>query len=191
MLPLRPPPLWPILPLAELLLQERAMPRPQALKRARLGQLEQPNPIVGERALEELDDCDVGAVGGEDADDLAVDLEAVEQVADVRGVEGGGEVAVDVEPDEAEGRDGAAEDLGDVEGVDVGEAGGDGGDGFVVDGLVEGAAGVVWVRLGGWGGLHGWNLGFLGTDWFIWFIYGVTTFMVHEHKLITRCRSES
>ena len=52
-------------------------------------------------------------------------------------------LAVDVEPDEAFGVDGAAEYLGDVEGIDVGEAGADEGDGgVVVCGAEGGAVGV-------------------------------------------------
>ena len=55
-------------------------------------------------------------------------------------VGGGCVLAVDVEPDEAFRVDGAAEDLGEVEGVDVGEAGADEGEGGVVVCGEEGAA---------------------------------------------------
>lgn len=52
-------------------------------------------------------------------------------------------LAVDVEPDEAGGVNGAAVYLCEVDGVDVGEAGVDEGEGGAVVGCTEGCAGVV------------------------------------------------
>lgn len=83
-LPLRPPPFRLILPLTKLLVKEGAVPRPQALKRTGFGQLQQSDPVISQRALQKFDLRKLGAVRGENADDLAIDLKAVEQVADVR-----------------------------------------------------------------------------------------------------------
>ena len=95
----------------------------------------------------------------QDAEDLPVDFEAVEQVGEVGEVGRGGVLPVDVEPDEAFGVDGAAVYLGDVDGVDVGEAGADEGEGGVVVCVVEGGAvgvGVGDVDVGeGRGGVGG------------------------------------
>ena len=76
----------------------------------------------------------------QDAEDLPVDLEAVEQVGQVGEVGRGGVLPVDVQPDEAFGVDGAAVYFGDVDWVDVGEAGADEGEGGVVVCVVEGGA---------------------------------------------------
>lgn len=78
-------------------------------------------------------------------------------------VERGRVLAAGVEPDEPDGADGAAEDLGQVEGVDEGEAGAEDGEGGVEGGGAEGDAGVFvgggvddgGVDGGGWGGERG------------------------------------
>ncbi len=115
------------------------MPLPQALKRRRLAQLEHPDAIIRQRPLQ-LNLLVASLRIRQDAQDLAIDLEAVEQMGEVGEVGRGGVLAVDVEPDEAFGVDGAAEDFGEVEGVDVGEAGADEGEGGVVVGGEEGGA---------------------------------------------------
>ncbi len=104
------------------------MPLPQTLKRRRLAQLEHPDAIIRQRPLQ-LNLLIASLRIRQDAQDLAVDLEAVEQVGEIGEVGRGGVLAVDVEPDEAFGVDSAAEDFGEVEGVDIGEAGADEGEG--------------------------------------------------------------
>lgn len=79
-------------------------------------------------------------------------------------------MAVDVEPDEAFGPDGAAEYFGEVEGVNVGEAGADEGDGGVVVCGEEGGAVVV-----GGGDVDG-REGFIG--------FGVGYGWVERHDLV-------
>lgn len=118
------------------------MPLPQTLKARHLTQLQHPNPIIRQRPLQ-LQHLLRPLRRRKYAQYLPVDLEAIEQVGEVGEVGGGGVFAVDVEPDEAFGADGAAEYFCEVEGVDVGEAGADEGEGGFEVGVGEGAAGVV------------------------------------------------
>lgn len=130
------------------------MPLIQALKRRQLAHLQQPDAVIRQRHLQPqllLHPLRPG----EDADDLGVDLEAVEQVGEVGEVGRGGFFAVDVQPDEAAWGDGAAEDFHHVEGVDVGEAGADEGHGVVVVSSAEGGAGFVGGGGVDWGGFDG------------------------------------
>ena len=142
LLPPLPPPVHPILPIPYLRLQNRLMPLPQTLERSRPAQLEQPDPIIRQRPLQlHLPFQPLRA--RQNAYDLPVDLEAVEEVGEVFKVGRGCVLTVDVEPDEAGGVDGAAVYLCEVDGVDVGEAGADEGDDGGVVGCAEGCAGVV------------------------------------------------
>ena len=109
------------------------MPIPQTFKRSNLAPLEYPYPIISQRALQ----LSLVIFSHENAKNLPIDLETVEEVGDVQEVCGGGVFAVDVEPDEANGLDCATEDLGEVEGVDVGESGLDEGEGRVVVCILE------------------------------------------------------
>ena len=134
------------------------MPLPQALEARHLAQLQQPDTIVRQRPLQfDLFQPSLGIC--EDAQDLAVDLEAVEEVGEVGEVGRRCVLAVDVEPDEAFGVDGAAEYFGQVEGVDVGEAGADEGQGGIVVCGEEGAA----VFFGG--GDIDWSEEYPGFGW--------------------------
>ena len=130
-LPPLPPPLHPILPLPNLYSHKRLMPLPQAFKARHLTQLQEPNLIITQRSLQ-FYLFQPGLRIRQYTQYLPIDLEAVEQVREVAEIWGGGVLAVDVQPDQAFGVDGAAEDLGQVERVDVGEAGADEGQGGVV-----------------------------------------------------------
>ena len=118
------------------------MPLPQTVKRSHPTQLEQPDPIIRQRALQ-LHLPFQPLRTREKAYDLPVDLEAVEEVGEVFKVGWGRVLAVDVQPDETGGVDGAAVYLCEVDGVDVGEAGVDEGEDGAVVGCAEGCAGVV------------------------------------------------
>ena len=118
------PPLLPslrfILPILKLRFQKRPVPLPQTLKGRPTAELEQAKPIFRQRHLQRhllLDP--LGA--RHDAYNLPVDLKAVEQVREIGEVEGRDILAVDVQPDQAIRADGAAEDLGQVDEIDVGE----------------------------------------------------------------------
>ena len=118
------------------------MPLVQTLKRSRPAQLEQPDPIIRQRPLQlHLPLHPLGT--REQAHNLPVDLEAVEEVREVFKVRGRGVLAVDVQPDQAGGVDRAAEYLGDVDWVDVGEAGADEGEGGAVVCGAEGGSRVL------------------------------------------------
>ena len=98
------------------------MPLVQTLKRSHPAQLQQPDPIIRQRPLQlHLPLDPLGTC--EHAQNLPVDLEAVEEVGEVLEVRGRGVLTVDVEPDQTGGVDRAPVYLGDVDGVDVGEAG--------------------------------------------------------------------
>lgn len=166
-LPPLPPALHLILPIPNLRPQIRLMPFSQTLKARHLAQLQHPNAIIRQRPLQSylfqtsLRIC-------QDTQDLAVYFEAVEQVREVGEVGGRCVLAVDVEPDEAFGCDCATEYFGEIEGVDVGEAGADEGDGGVVVCSEEGAA------VGVDGGYVDWREGFVG--------FGVGYGWVERHK---------
>ena len=117
------------------LCQKRAMPRPQTLKSAKAHQPQQAHAIVRQRFLQLQHLARAVPVGSEQADDLAVHLEAIQQVGDVGGFLGGGHFAIDVHPDQSGRVDGAAEDLGQIDDPDVGIAFGDGGEGASVGGV--------------------------------------------------------
>lgn len=141
-LPPLPPPTHPILPIPNLRPHHRLVPLIQTLKRRHPTQFQNPHPIIRQRPLQfHLPFHPLRA--REHAQDLPVDLEAVEQVREVLEVRGRRVLPVDVEPDETRGVDRAAVYLGDVDGVDVGEARVDGGEDGVVVGGVEGGAGGV------------------------------------------------
>lgn len=146
------------------------MPLPQALEARHLAQLEHPDAIIRQPPLQ-FNLLPPRLRIRQDAHDLAVDFEAVEEVGEVGEVGRGGVLAVDVEPDETLGMDGAAECLGDVEGVDVGEAGADEGEGGVVVCVEEGGAALVGVGVVDWReGFHGLGVGYgwverHGCDW--------------------------
>ena len=123
------------------------MPRPQTLKGAKPHQPQQAHAIVGQRFLQLQHLARALAIGSEQADDLAVHLEAIQQVRDVGGFLGGGHLPIDVHPDQSRWVDGAAEDLCQVDHPDVGVAFSDGGEGASVSGVQEGGAGVVGVIL--------------------------------------------
>lgn len=89
------------------------MPLQQTLPRNPLTQLQQPDAIIRKRILH-LEFKISTSRPNEDAHDLAVHLEAVEEVGEVGELERGGVLAADVEPDQAGRGDGAAEDFGEV-----------------------------------------------------------------------------
>lgn len=79
----------------------------------------------------------------QDADNLPVNLKAVEEVGKVGELEGRGILAVDVQPDEAIRTNCATEDLGEVDQVDIGKASANEREGRIEVGGAEGDSRVA------------------------------------------------
>lgn len=119
------------------------MPTLQTLECGPLAQLEQPDAIVRQRMLQ-LQLSFNTLRTRQDADDLPVDLKAVDQVRNVRKVEGRSVLTADIQPDQASRANCTAEDLDKVQRVDVGESGADEGKRrFEVRGTERGSK-VLW-----------------------------------------------